>query len=117
MSFTATTTQTTTSNQQPAITNVVIYPNPCNTEKENLKINFELTGKCKLIKVKIYTSGFRLIKQISQEKDYDVGKNKINIERKYIEELSNGIYYLIMEGTDVKDEKLISKPAAAVILR
>ncbi|MBP7791743.1 MAG: right-handed parallel beta-helix repeat-containing protein [Candidatus Goldbacteria bacterium] len=117
MSFTATTTQTTTSNQQPAITNVVIYPNPCNTGEENLKINFELTGKCKLIKVKIYTSGFRLIKQISQEKDYDVGKNKINIERKYIEELSNGIYYLIMEGTDVKDEKLISKPAAAVILR
>jgi hypothetical protein len=114
--FTPTSIQMQTDNQQPVISNVIIYPNPCNPGKEDLKINFELTGLCKLMKVKIYTSGFRLIKQITQMEDYDVGKNKINIERKYIEKLSNGIYYLIMEGTDVNDEKLISKPAVIVIL-
>ncbi len=109
MSFTS----TPISNQQPAIGNVVICPNPYNPEKGDLRIGLDITGEIKMIKVKIYTTGFRMIKQIVT-KDYE---NGIIIKSRYIEKMANGIYYLVIEGIDNNETKLKSPLFIFIILR
>jgi hypothetical protein len=112
---TPTFTQTPTSSQQPAIGNVVIFPNPYNPTKEDLKINILITGQCKLIKVKIYTTGFRLIKQITNEGEY-AGEETLTIDKKYLNNLANGVYYLIIVGIN-NDKNVTEKPQQIIILR
>jgi hypothetical protein len=80
MTFTPTVTQTKIDNLQPAIGNVVIIPNPYNPDKGDLKIRFEITHPCKLIKVKIYTMSFRLMKQMIKE---NITVGEIEIESRY----------------------------------
>ena len=110
--YTPTFTETPTGNRQPIIGNVVIYPNPYNTSKQDLKIKFTLEGGYKLIKVKIYTAGFRTIKQFIFEGNYMPGEHIINIERKYLYKLANGVYFLLITSQNTK-----SKPIEFIILR
>ena len=128
---TATFTQTPTSSQQPTMTmtptqiinqqqtinNVVVYPDPYNPDKDNLKIKFEITQPCKTIKIKIYTTGYRLIKQITQPRNYNSGDNNIEIEGRYINKLANGVYYLIITVKNLEGKEINSKPQILVIIR
>jgi len=119
-SFTATPTITQPENQQLTISNVIIYPNPYNPDNPdegNLKIRFEITQKCKIIKVRIYTTGFRLIKQITQTENYGVGTNDVKIENRYLKDLANGVYYILIEVMNTKGGKTQSKPEVLVILK
>ena len=102
------------------VEDVVIYPNPYNPDNPDsadLHIGFEITQACKTIKVRIYTSGFRLIKQISQAKNYTVGHNVIDIESRYIKNLSNGSYFVIITATNKQGKQESSKPEILIILR
>jgi len=99
------------------IDNVVVYPNPYRPIKGDLQINFEITQNCKIIKVKIYTTGYRLIKQISYSGNYGAGTNHIEIESKYVDKMANGVYYIIIEAINTRNEKITSKPKAIVILK
>ncbi|MCX8093638.1 MAG: hypothetical protein N3E50_05675, partial [Candidatus Goldbacteria bacterium] len=98
------------------IENVVIYPNPYNPVKEDLNINFEITQKCSIIKVRIYTAGYRLIKQITETGNYNSVKNTIKIEKRYLNNLTNGIYYFVVLVKNQNKEDA-SKPVILVILR
>jgi hypothetical protein len=114
---TSTPTMTLTiSNQQPAIDNVVLYPNPYNPRIENIKIGFELTQASKVIKVRIYTGGYRLIKQITQVGNYAVGGNTIEIGSRYFKNLANGTYYMVITAINNKGVS-VSKPVILIILR
>jgi len=108
-------TQTATSNQQPAISNVVIFPNPYNG-KNKLNINFMLTQNCKIIKINIWTSGFRLIKVINYLQ-YNAGNNVISIENTRLAGMANGVYYLTLEAVNYENEKATSKPQVLIILK
>jgi hypothetical protein len=104
-------------NQQQTINNVVVYPDPYNPDKDNLKIKFEITQPCKTIKIKIYTTGYRLIKQITQPRNYNSGDNNIEIEGRYINKLANGVYYLIITVKNLEGKEINSKPQILVIIR
>ncbi|MBP7791744.1 MAG: CIA30 family protein [Candidatus Goldbacteria bacterium] len=117
VTHTVTPIQTSTSNQQPAITNVVIYPNPYNPEKKDLKIRFEITQPSKLIKVKIYTTGYRMIKQIVYEGNYNAGENTETIKREYLKTLANGVYYIIIDVRRTEGDYLNSRPEELIILK
>jgi len=99
------------------IDNVVVYPNPYNSKKGNLKIGLEVTNNVRLIKVRIYTVGYRFIKQIIKEGVYNAGYNEITIERRYIGDIANGVYYIIVECVESKGDKIKSKPIVFVVLR
>jgi|GEM_PF-1464380 len=99
------------------IEDIVIFPNPYNPTEGNLKIRFDITQGSKVIKVRIYTSGFRLIKQITMEGEYKAGENTINIESRYLNRLANGIYYVLLVGKNREAIEERSRPVELVILR
>jgi len=114
--YTPTSTRTQIENRQLKIENLVLYPNPYNPTKGDLRINILITGQLKLIKVKIYTTGFRLIKQITYEGDY-AGEETLTIDKRYLNNLANGICYILITGIN-KDETIInSKPVNLIILK
>jgi hypothetical protein len=115
-------TQTATSTIIPdeeklKVEDVVIYPNPYNPTKEDLRIKFEITQASKVVKVRIYAVSFRLIRQITQTGNYTVGENRITIDRKYLNNLANGTYYLIMTAINDRGEKADGKPEVLVVLK
>ncbi|MBP7792879.1 MAG: hypothetical protein KA120_07450 [Candidatus Goldbacteria bacterium] len=122
---TKTITQTATSTVIPdekelKIEDVVIYPNPYNPDNPDsgdLHIGFEITQACKIINVRIYTSGFRLVKQITQTGNYTVGRNVIDIESRYIKNLANGSYFVIITAINKQGKQESSKPQILIKLR
>ncbi|MBP7792880.1 MAG: glycosyl hydrolase 53 family protein [Candidatus Goldbacteria bacterium] len=122
---TKTITQTATSTVIPdekelKIEDVVIYPNPYNPDNPDsgdLHIGFEITQACKMINVRIYTSGFRLVKQITHTGNYTVGRNVIDIESRYIKNLANGSYFVIISAINKQGKQENSKPEILVILK
>ncbi|HPD19014.1 MAG TPA: hypothetical protein PLF61_05060, partial [Candidatus Goldiibacteriota bacterium] len=123
MSFTATGTITAgftpTDNKQIAINDVLIYPNPYNPGKGDLKISFNLTQESKIIKVRIFTSGLRLIKYMEfQDKTYDAEKtNVIEIPKKHFNEMASGAYYMIIFAKNSEGKETKSKPEVLIILK
>lgn len=99
------------------VEDVVIIPNPYSPKKGDLKIGFEITQASKTIKARIYTAGFRLIKQITQTGNYTVGTNTIEIESRYLENLANGAYYIIITAINNKGLSVNSKPTILIILK
>lgn len=138
--LTFTCTQTATSSQQPTFTstptNTVLqviqtytpeipiegelkiekYQNPYNPEKDDLKIKILVKCKCKLIKVKIYTTSFRLIKQIIYENNY-TGEVTLTMDKRNLNTLTNGIYYLLITGMNKEGKTINSKPIILIILK
>ncbi|MBP7792881.1 MAG: hypothetical protein KA120_07460 [Candidatus Goldbacteria bacterium] len=121
MTITPTSTSTVIPDEEKLkIGDVVIYPNPYNPDNPDsvdLHIGFEITQACKTIKVRIFTSGFRLIKQITHAGNYSVGRNVIDIESRYIKNLSNGSYFVIISAINKQGKQENSKPIVLVILK
>jgi hypothetical protein len=117
MTVTPTITNTPINNQEPAINNIVIYPNPYNPDKGDLNIKFKLTQPVKTIKIRIFTSGFRLIKQITQENNFIAGQNTVVIDNRYLRNLANGSYLLVINATTSDRKQINSKPVVLIILR
>jgi CTP-dependent riboflavin kinase len=99
------------------INNVVIYPNPYNSVKEDLNIKFEITQVSKIIKVQIYTAGFRMIKKITKTDNYSSGEKNLIIESKYLSGLANGTYYIIITAINNTGERVNSKPEILLIIK
>jgi hypothetical protein len=82
----------------PTLPEFTVYPNPFNPEK-----NPVLRISCKIdqidvdkIKIKIYTSGYRLIKEETFEGSdalYLINQGYIDINSESLKKLSNGTYY------------------------
>jgi len=116
MTSTPTSTRTQIENRQLKIENLVMYPNPYNPNNQDLKINILITGQCQLIKVKIYTSGFRLIKQITYEGDY-TGEEILTIDKKYLNNFANGVYYLLITVINNNGITICGKPYNLIIFK
>jgi hypothetical protein len=113
---TPTSTRTQIENRQLKIENLVLYPNPYNPTKGDLKINILITGQLKLIKVKIYTGGFRLIKQITYEGDY-TGEEILTIDKRYLNNFANGVYHLNLAFKDKQGNEISNKILKILILK
>jgi len=99
------------------IENIIFAPNPYNPRAGDLRIGFEVTQASKAIKVRIYTAGYRLIKQITQTGNYTVGRNTTEIENRYLENLANGAYYVIITAINNTGKQVNSKPVILIILK
>jgi hypothetical protein len=99
------------------IENIKLYPNPYNLNKGDLKIRFEITQASKEIKIKVYTTGYRLIAQVTKEGNYVVGRNVIEVESWNLRKISNGTYYIVITAINKKGESVNSKPVVLIILR
>jgi hypothetical protein len=119
-SFTQTATYTQqlpAENIQPLINNVVIYPDPYNPHGGDLKIMLEITGNIKLFQIRIYTAGFRLIKNLSIPGNYNTGLNNLIIASRYLQYLANGVYYILVTGKNYDNTEIYTKPCHLIILR
>ncbi|MBP7793334.1 MAG: hypothetical protein KA120_09800 [Candidatus Goldbacteria bacterium] len=116
---TITPTQTQTGSQQSEIDDVLIFPNPYNPDKGDLKISFKVTQESKTMKVKIYTMGFRKIKEIKfTDKTYEAGKtNVLKIPEKYLKDMAAGTYYAIIIAKNSEDAEVRSNPEVLIILK
>jgi hypothetical protein len=116
--WTTTLTPEQSDGQQLTIGNVIIYPNPCNPVKENLYVSFDVSQRVKLVKLTIYTVGYRKIKQITDvSKNYDPGEIRLTVENKYLMPFANGVYYVIIGVVNLQNEKVLSKPQKLIILK
>jgi len=116
---TYTRTITPTLRPTPALENMRPYPNPYNPVKDgDLKIGINISqADTKKITLKIYTTGYRLIKQITVDKPIKVlqiaTQGYINIKAADLITLSNATYYYYIviknqnSETKSKVEKLI----------
>jgi len=95
--------------------NIIVYPNPF-SKNQDIIIKFYLTKKPENIKIKIYTSSLRLIKNIDRDYDLKQGINEIFISRKYFSELAGGIYYYMIYAKDAKNNEIKSKVNKMIIL-
>jgi len=98
------------------VEDVSIYPNPYNPRVGDLRISFNVTWEIKLVKVRIYTVGFRVVKQIIKEVE-NGGRINIIIERRYLERLASGTYYLVLIIKDNEGKDIYSKPQILIIIR
>ncbi|MCX8094566.1 MAG: M6 family metalloprotease domain-containing protein, partial [Candidatus Goldbacteria bacterium] len=117
MTHTITFTSTPIIKKQLTINDVVIYPNPYNLINDDLKIKFTATQNFNFIKIKIFTSSFRLIKQIVIEDVYFPGENLLIINKKYLSQFSNGVYYFILYIKNMDGEEVRSRPEILIILK
>jgi hypothetical protein len=111
-----TATPTKIENQKLLIENIVLYPSPYNPEKGNLTISFDITQNVKTIKVKIYTTSYRKIKQLNYSYQ-NAGNIKLTIENKYLQNIANGVYHILIGIVNLKNEEAWSKPEELIILR
>lgn len=95
-------------NKEFEIKNIIIFPNPCNVINQDLNLKFLVKGNCKLINVKIYTSGLRLIKHITYKGNYE-GEVILVVGKEIFYEIGNGVYYLILTSEDNKKFSLSKK--------
>jgi hypothetical protein len=100
------------------ISNITIYPNPYKPDRDNLNISFDITQRVKLIKIIIYTTGYRKIKQINFSSHiYYPGNIEVTVDNRYLQNLANGIYHVLIGVVNLKNEEILSKPHQLVILR
>jgi len=120
-SITPTYTQTLVpDSEEYKIEDIVIYPNPYNPGNgQDLNISFKVSKRSKMIKVRIFTTGFRLIKQIIfADKIYNAGIiNTVEIPNRYLVWLANGAYYVIIYAKNIDGAEVKSKPETLLILR
>jgi hypothetical protein len=99
------------------ISDVLIYPHPFNPKtSDNLRINFYLTKHCSEVKIKIYTTSFRLVKSDVILTNANAGMKHCFLYAQKLLNLSNGLYYFILEAED-ESKKARSKADYLVILR
>ena len=120
-SITPTYTQTLVpDSEEYKIEDIVIYPNPYNPRNgQDLNISFKVSKRSKMIKVRIFTTGLRLIKQIIfADKIFNAGIiNTVEIPNRYLVWLANGAYYVIIYAKNIDGAEVKSKPETLLILR
>lgn len=100
--FTITPTPVITQNKQTelSIEEIKLYPNPYNYKKGKFRIYLQLSGKCDLVTIKIYTRALRLIKTIERS---NFTGDIIEINQNELKNLANGFYLVKII---IKNEKI-----------
>jgi len=96
------------------IDKVRVYPNPVNYGND-LKFQFKLSKKARIIRMKIYTTAFRFIYSLTKENINE--KDEIIIKREVINKFSNGVYYYILSVEDEVGNKAKSESGKVIIAR
>jgi beta-glucanase (GH16 family) len=116
-------TATKIQNEKLEIQNTVAYPNPYKeTESTGIYISFNLAGSAVNIKFRLYTAGYRFIREASftagQVKgNLTTGTNVISIAPDYFKGLAAGAYYYVLSAWDGSGNRASSGLKTIIILR
>ncbi len=110
--FTATITPTPTPSdaKEQEIKDILLYPHPYDAAKDNLKIMYTITKRAQSVKLLIYSSAFRLIREVEIGRALYAGTHIGEVKASQIRQLANGTYYFVVkdnEGKRSKADKLI----------
>jgi len=97
------------------ITDVLVYPHPLNG-KDDIRFFFNLEKSTDSVYLKVYSSAFRLIKNVKIAGPCTAGNNYGKASKALTKELANGTYYFILEGKN-GNEKGSSKIDKLIILK
>ena len=92
------------------IKDVLVFPHPYNSDNGNMRLRYKITKKASEINLKIYSSSFRLIKEIQIGSDLYAGEHTAEISKRKMNMLANGSYYFVIKddaGASSKLQKVI----------
>jgi hypothetical protein len=92
------------------IKDILVFPHPYNSDGGNMRLRYKITKRASEINLKIYSSSFRLIKDIKIGADLYAGEHTAEVSRRKMNLLANGSYYFVIKddsGAASKAEKLI----------
>jgi len=92
------------------IKDVFVFPHPYNSDGGNMRVRYRITKRASEINLKIYSSSFRLIKEIQIGADLYAGEHTAEVSRRKMNLLANGSYYFVIRddtGASSKLQKLI----------
>jgi hypothetical protein len=98
------------------INNTKPYPNPCNTSG-GITISYELTRDAKEMTFKLYTTSARLIRKHTESALILAGEKSMLISSGELANLSQGVYFYVMEGTADNGTKARSKIDKIIVLK
>jgi hypothetical protein len=78
---------------------------------------FNITRDCDEVKFRLYTAGFRLIKESVFSGSYYVGYNTISVNTSEIKNLASGIYYYVLTAAGSGNKTPASKAGEIVVFR
>jgi hypothetical protein len=100
------------------IKNVILYPLPFNPDKQDkIFIRYTATKKFNKERLIVYTTGFRLVREIEYSMSYAAGSETTGFGSSYFRNMANGTYYyyMVISGTDGKEAR--TKIDKIIILR
>ncbi|PKL91535.1 MAG: hypothetical protein CVV21_08105 [Candidatus Goldiibacteriota bacterium HGW-Goldbacteria-1] len=95
--------------------NTVIYPNP--SGNEGVTFRFSLTKSAEIIKIRIYSMAYRLVKETEIQKHCFAGSNDVKMAPDFTSKFANGIYYYVVFVTDNKGNQIKSDIGVMVKMR
>jgi hypothetical protein len=98
------------------INNTKPYPNPSNTSG-GITISYELTRDAKELTFKLYTASARLIRKHTESSLTTAGEKTMLISSGELANLSQGVYFYVIEGTADNGTKARSKIDKIIILK
>ena len=94
------------------------FPNPiCPSSQNSLGMIFNITRDCDTIKFRLYTVGFRLIKESVFTGSYYAGDNTIAVNTGEIKNLASGIYYYVLIASGAGNKPSAGKAGELIVLR
>jgi hypothetical protein len=91
----------------------VAYPNP--NPGTQLTIRFDITRHATNVVVKMYTVSRRLIRQVTVDGTFEMGKCSLSINREYLAGLSKGSYLYQLTAKDNQGREAKSKTGVIII--
>ena len=121
-SYTATPapTATATAIDTPAVFKVtanIPYPNPYDPAGMDLSISITLNRSISSVEFRVFTIGFRLIRDVTISAGLPAGKGAVKVDSSLFTGLSNGIYYFSVTAKTTNGSTATSKPGCVVLLR
>ena len=113
--FTGTPTPVATEGKKAEIKDVDVYPVPFG-KKGNVYFEFTLTKSMNSVELKIYSSGYRLLKRVDVSSACVPGRKKSAIAAGEFVNLANGTYYFVLEGNSA-DGYVRSRTEKMIILK
>jgi hypothetical protein len=83
---------------------------------ELLGFKYVVTRQISVMKVRIYTVSFKLIRVIDVNTDGNYGKCTATVSGEYFQGLASGIYYYYMEAEDTAGSRKKSKISTIVLI-
>jgi len=107
---TATATSLPADADEQKIEDIFVFPHPYNSDEGDMRVRYKITKRASEINLKIYSSSFRLIKDIKIGADLYAGEHTAQVSRRKLNLFANGSYYFVIKddsGAVSKVEKLI----------